>query len=180
MATQVDSAASLRRHFGSAGGRRRLASGAVGPRQTPEEPAAKPMNEEGVGIEGPRARDARRYSHEAMHTVFEVYAVHPDRTVRGAGGAGRLRSHRPARARAEPLLANSDITRINHLAAGETTRVSPSTLECLVIARHVFDLTGGAFDVSIGTGLPSLELDADDFVVRATKGGRAHRSRRHR
>ena len=44
-------------------------------------------------------------------------------------------------------------------------------MECLVIARHVFDLTGGAFDVSIGTGLPSLELDADDCVVRATTGG---------
>ena len=32
----------------------------------------------GVGIEGPRASDVRRYSHEAMETVFEVYAVHPD------------------------------------------------------------------------------------------------------
>ena len=37
------------------------------------------MDEDGgVGIEGPRASDARRYSHEAMHTVFEVYAAHPD------------------------------------------------------------------------------------------------------
>ena len=40
-----------------------------------------------------------------------------------------------------------------------------------MIARHVFDLTGGAFDVSIGTGLPDLELDTDDYVVRATGGG---------
>ena len=51
--------------------------------------------------------------------------------------------------------------------------MTPSTLECLVIARHMFDLTGGAFDVSIGTGLPSLEIDADDFVVRATTRRRA-------
>ena len=35
----------------------------------------------------------------------------------------------------------------------------------------MFDLTGGAFDISIGTGLPSLELDADDFLVRATTDG---------
>ena len=40
-----------------------------------------------------------------------------------------------------------------------------------MIARHMFDLTGGAFDVSIGTGLPSLELDPDDFLVRATTSG---------
>ena len=35
----------------------------------------------------------------------------------------------------------------------------------------MFDLTGGAFDVSIGTGLPSLEFDPDDFTVRATARG---------
>jgi FAD:protein FMN transferase len=32
-------------------------------------------------------------------------------------------------------------------------------------------LTGGAFDVSIGTGLPSLEIDGDDAVVRASGRG---------
>ena len=69
------------------------------------------------------------------------------------------------------FLPNSDITRINHLDAGGSTRVAPSTLECLVIARHMFDLTGGAFDVSIGTGLPSLEFDTDESIVRATTRG---------
>jgi thiamine biosynthesis lipoprotein len=69
------------------------------------------------------------------------------------------------------FLPNSDITRINHLDAGKSTRVSASTLECLVIARHMFDLTDGAFDVSIGTGLPSLDLDSDESVVHATTRG---------
>jgi hypothetical protein len=33
----------------------------------------------GLGIEGPReVRDARRFSHEAMASVFEVHGVHPD------------------------------------------------------------------------------------------------------
>ena len=50
------------------------------------------------------------------------------------------------------FLPNSDITRINHLAAGESTRVAPSTLECLLIARHMFDLTDGAFDVRSARG----------------------------
>ena len=35
----------------------------------------------------------------------------------------------------------------------------------------MFDLTGGAFDISIGTGLPSLELNPDDYIVSATKAG---------
>ena len=40
-----------------------------------------------------------------------------------------------------------------------------------MIARHMFDLTGGAFDVSIGTGLPSLELDADDSSSARRRAG---------
>jgi FAD:protein FMN transferase len=135
-------------------------------------PRAKADVDGGLGMEGARElRDLRRFSHEAMATVFEVFAVHPDEryAAQAAKAAFDLVDH--LERELSRFLTNSDITRINHLAAGESTRVSPSTLECLVIARHAFDLTGGAFDVSIGTGLPSLELDADDFRVRATKAG---------
>jgi thiamine biosynthesis lipoprotein len=66
---------------------------------------------------------------------------------------------------------NSDITRINHLAAGQATRVGEAALECLLIARHIHDLTGGAFDIAIGTGLPALEVDVEACEVRATADG---------
>jgi FAD:protein FMN transferase len=125
-----------------------------------------------LGIEGPRGlRDVRRFSHEAMATVFEVHGVHADERYAAQAAQAAFDLADRLEGELSRFLPNSDITRVNHLAAGESTRVSPSTLECLVIARHVFDLTGGAFDVSIGTGLPSLELDPDDFLVRATKGG---------
>jgi len=127
--------------------------------------------EGGLGIDGPRPRDARRYSHEAMHTVFEVHAEHPDERYAAQAAQAAFDLTDRLERELSRFVANSDITRINHLAAGESTRVTATTLECLVIARHVFELTGGAFDVSIGTGLPSLELDADDFVVRATQDG---------
>jgi thiamine biosynthesis lipoprotein len=130
------------------------------------------MDEEGgLGIERPRARDARRYSHEAMHTVFEVYAAHPDERYAAQAAQAAFDLTDRLERELSRFVANSDITRINRLAAGESTRVTATTLECLLIARHVFQLTGGAFDVSIGTGLPSLELDEEDFVVRATQQG---------
>lgn len=112
-----------------------------------------------------------RFSHGAMATVYEVYAVHAD--PRYAAQAAQAAFDLVDRLERDlsRFLPNSDITRINHLDAGESTRVAPSTLECLVIARHMFDLTDGAFDVAIGTGLPSLELDADESVVRATRSG---------
>jgi thiamine biosynthesis lipoprotein len=126
----------------------------------------------GLNIGQPRGlADVRRFSHEAMATVFEVYAVYPDEGYAAQAAQAAFDLVDRLERELSRFLPNSDITRVNHLAAGEHTRVSASTLECLVIARHMFDLTGGAFDISIGTGLPSLELDAGNFLVHATTGG---------
>ena len=126
----------------------------------------------GIGIAEPRELGGfRRFSHEAMNTVFEVCAVHadPQYAAQAAQAAfalvdrleGELSRFRP----------NSDISRINHLTIGESSRVGEAALECLLIARHLYDLTDGAFDVAIGTGLSSLEIDAEDFLIRAAAGG---------
>jgi len=126
----------------------------------------------GVGIEQARdRRDVRRFSHEAMATVYEVYTAHADAGYAAQAAQATFDLVDRLERELSRFLPNSDITRINHLETGESTRVTPSTLECLVIARHMFDLTGGAFDVSIGSGLPSLELDAENSVVRATTHG---------
>jgi thiamine biosynthesis lipoprotein len=126
----------------------------------------------GVCFEQPRdLRDVRRFSHEAMATVYEVYTVHPDPQYAAQAAHATFDLVDRLERELSRFLPNSDITRINHLDAGESTRVAPSTLECLVIARHMFDLTGGAFDASIGTGLPSLQIDADESSVRATTRG---------
>ena len=106
-----------------------------------------------------------------MATVYQVYAVHGNRPYAAQAAQAAFDLVDRLERELSRFLPNSDITRINHLEAGGSTRVAPSTLECLVLARHMFDLTGGAFDVSIGTGLPSLEFDTDDFAVRATARG---------
>jgi thiamine biosynthesis lipoprotein len=106
-----------------------------------------------------------------MATVFEVHAVHPDERYAAQAAQAAFDLVDRLERELSRFLTNSDITRINLLQRGERTRVSPSTLECLVIARHMFDLTAGAFDVSIGTGLPSLELEPDAVEVRATASG---------
>ena len=126
----------------------------------------------GLGLEGPRAiADVRRYSHEAMNTVFEVFAVHPDKLYAAQAAQAAFQLVDRLENELSRFRSNSDIARINHLAMGESVRVNPTTLECLVIARHLFDLTGGAFDISIGRGLPSLELDADQKAFVRKKRG---------
>ncbi len=125
-----------------------------------------------VGLGGALpGRGAHRFSHAAMATVFEVHCVHAD--ARYAAQAAQAAFDLVDRLEQDlsRFVENSDISRINHLAGGEATRVSPGTMECLQIAWHVYDLTGGAFDVSIGSGLLRLELAPDEFTVRARDGG---------
>ena len=126
----------------------------------------------GVQIEEPsHLRAVHRFSHEAMATVYEVYAVHGDRRYAAQAVQATFDLVDRLERDLSRFRPNSDITRINHLDPGGSTQVAPSTLECLVIARHMYDLTGGAFDVSIGTGLPSLEFDVEESIVRATTPG---------
>jgi thiamine biosynthesis lipoprotein len=122
-------------------------------------------------IEGPgELGEVRRFSHEAMATVFEVYTAHADAAYAAQAAQAAFDLLDRLERELSRFVSNSDISRINRLTAGESTQVTPSTLECLLIARHMFDLTGGAFDISIGTGLTSLELD-EDYVVSATQDG---------
>ncbi len=125
----------------------------------------------GIGLAGSREPGLRRFSHEAMNTVFEVHVANAD--TRYAAEAAQAAFALVDRLEGElsRFRPNSDITRINHLTAGQSTRVGEAALECLLIARHVYDLSGGAFDIAIGTGLPSLEIDAEAFAVRAAADG---------
>jgi FAD:protein FMN transferase len=112
-----------------------------------------------------------RFSHAAMATLFEIRCVHAD--ARYAAQAAQAAFDLVDRLEQEQsrFIANSDVARINALCAGQGTMVSPTTFECLEIARRMHEQTGGAFDVSIGTGLDRLELVAEGFLVRALADG---------
>jgi len=114
---------------------------------------------------------ALRFSHQAMNTVFEIVCTHPDPAyARQAAWAafdvsGRLEQE------LSRFIENSDISRINSLAAGESVRVSRWTMESLELARLAWAETAGAFDISLGTGLDRLSLDPRRLEVRANAGG---------
>jgi thiamine biosynthesis lipoprotein len=117
------------------------------------------------------AESVHRFSHAAMNTSFEIRCVHPDRGYASqAAQAAFLLVDRLEQEQSR-FVANSDVSRINHLSAGEDARVSPSTMECLEIARRMHALTFGAFDISVGSGLGGLDLVAEDFTVLARTGG---------
>jgi len=113
---------------------------------------------------------ARRFAHQAMHTEFEIFCAHADGDyARQAAWAAfdlldRLENE------LSRFIRNSDISRINQLAAGESARVSRWTVECIELARETYKETGGAFDISLGTGLERLQLFPRDCQVTNAGG----------
>jgi len=108
-----------------------------------------------------------RFRHTAMATEFEIRCTHPDAELAWQAARCGFETVDRLEQQLSRFVENSDISRINHLSAGESTIVSCETMECLKLAKLVYAQTGGAFDVSIGAGFERLELLAEEFVVRA-------------
>jgi FAD:protein FMN transferase len=135
-------------------------------------PERRAVADGGLDLAAPQGLSGvRRFSHEAMATIFEVHVAHPDAAYAAQAAQAAFDLADRLEAELSRFIPNSDIGRVNALAPGEHTRVSSTTMECLVIARHVFTITGGAFDISVGTGLPSLDVDPDRCTVGVTQSG---------
>jgi thiamine biosynthesis lipoprotein len=121
-----------------------------------------------VGID---ARGVSRFSCAAMAAQFEILCGREDEAPTAPAARQAFAVVERLEQELSRFIENSDITRINHLAAGEWTRVSACTMECLQIAAFLQDETGGAFDISLGSGLKRLELSPGEFAVRVNAGG---------
>jgi len=109
---------------------------------------------------GPLA-DARLFKHEAMHTTFalRLRGVADD----SAPGIARqcielldkLESH------LSRFIEDSDISRINHMQAGETLYLSEDTWRCLLLALDACQSTAGLFDITIGSRIEHVKSGAD-------------------
>ena len=119
----------------------------------------------------PEPAGALRFSQQAMNTVFEIVCTHADpayarQAARAAFDVAGLLEQELSR-----FIENSDISRINGLAAGESVRVNRWTMECLELARLARAETAGAFDISLGSGLDRLSFDPQRQEVRADAAG---------
>lgn len=127
-----------------------------------------------------------------MNANFEILIQHEDGTY--AGRAARAAFNEVDRL--ETLLSryieNSDVSRINDLPLGEEAVVDEDTMKCLQIAQRAYQLTDGAFNITIGnliaahkqpnnehpqpplSELPTpemLELNSEDHLVKVLQKG---------
>mgnify|MGYP001566825819 CR=1 FL=1 len=108
-----------------------------------------------------------RFQHTAMATVFEIRCSSPDERLARQAARAAFDVVDRLEQQLSRFVENSDISRINHLSAAESTIVGYDTMQCLQLARLIHAETGGAFDVSIGTGFENLVLVPAEFVVFA-------------
>jgi thiamine biosynthesis lipoprotein len=111
------------------------------------------------------------HQHPAMATVFEIRGTHPDPDLARHAARAAFDVVDRLEQTLSRFVENSDISRINHLAAGESTIVGYETMQCLQLAQLMYAETAAAFDASIGTGFESLDLVPEEFRVVARAAG---------
>ncbi|OHB55596.1 MAG: hypothetical protein A2173_01410 [Planctomycetes bacterium RBG_13_44_8b] len=114
-----------------------------------------------------------------MATTFEIYIQHEN--ARCARQAARAAFNELDRLEAElsRFVENSDISRINNLAAGQCARVGLDAFECLYKSLQMCIETDGAFDVTFGSpqavnsaevgSMNLIKLNETDFTVELLK-----------
>ena len=94
---------------------------------------------------------AHRFSHEAMATVFEIIIVHDDRYYAHQAAWDAFEELARLEQELSRFIENSDISRINSLAAGQPLVLGPAAFECLQLCTRISAETDGAFDITIGS-----------------------------
>ncbi|MBN2312707.1 MAG: FAD:protein FMN transferase [Sedimentisphaerales bacterium] len=93
----------------------------------------------------------RRFSHEAMATIFELMIIHEDeRYARQAATAAFDEVDRLERELSR-FIENSDIARINNLPVNRSLLLGLDAFECLKVSVQMYHETKGAFDITIGS-----------------------------
>ncbi len=107
------------------------------------------------------------FDHKAMATVFEIYIYNEDQRYARQAADEAFQLVDRLEQDLSRYIENSDISRINNLKIGESTIVSLDTFECLKQCIELYQLTNGAFDVTVGH-LLEVWLNEDNTLRQPT------------
>ncbi|MFQ5628234.1 MAG: FAD:protein FMN transferase, partial [bacterium] len=99
--------------------------------------------------ENPLYKDCHHFSHHAMATVFEIYIAAEDAKYAGQAALAAFNELDLLEQELSRFIESSDISRINSLLPGQSTRVGPNAFECLQICQELYTKTGGGFDITV-------------------------------
>ena len=93
----------------------------------------------------------QRFSHEAMATAFEVIILHEDARYAQQAAWAAFDELDKLEQELSRFIENSDISRINNLAANQPLQIGLAAFECLQLCARIYAETNGAFDITIGS-----------------------------
>jgi thiamine biosynthesis lipoprotein len=112
-----------------------------------------------------------RFGREAMKCTCEiVIAGQPHEYARQAADAAFDVLEQIDRA-LNRFREDSDVAQINALPAGAWVRVGPAAWDCLTLAIRLHRRTGGAFDVTLGSGIGQLVLAEAEHAIGVRADG---------
>lgn len=94
--------------------------------------------------------DMHRFAHQAMATIYEIFVVNEDAGYAQQAAEEAFAELDRLELELSRFIENSDISRLNHLAANQPLRIGIEAFECLKLAARIFAETNGAFDVTVG------------------------------
>ena len=105
--------------------------------------------------------DARRFTHEAMNTTFELRLRVADEGLAASLARECIEEIDRLEDRLSRFREDSEVTRINRMREGETLRLSEETAACLRRALEIHRQSGGLFDVTLGRQIEQRPYPAD-------------------
>jgi thiamine biosynthesis lipoprotein len=122
--------------------------------------------------------DVHRFAHQAMATTFEVILQYEDRSYAQQAARAAFDEVDRIEEHLSRFLETSDVTRINHLPAGQPVQLSLDAFECLRISAEISGETAGAFDVTVGF-LVDCWLDKEKRLPRTPSPEELQFAREH-
>lgn len=109
-----------------------------------------PQNIDLVSDLGSAASAMHRFAHKAMATIYEIFIVSDDAVYAHQAAQEAFNELDRLEQELSRFLPNSDIARLNHLAANQPLRLGLDAFACLKLSKQISEETNGAFDVTIG------------------------------
>ena len=100
-----------------------------------------------------------RFTHKAMATLYEILIEYDDKVYAEQTAKATFDEIDRLEEELSRFLPNSEISMINNLQVGDKFLLSEDTLECLIQSQKLFDITNGAFDITIGNQKENWEKE---------------------
>ncbi|MBI9070250.1 MAG: FAD:protein FMN transferase [Melioribacteraceae bacterium] len=98
------------------------------------------------------------FSHKAMATIFEIVINSDDKSYAEQAAWEAIKELDLLESELSRFIPNSDISKINSLHKGDKIRIGENVFECLLEASKLFEITNGAFNISIGGIIDDYKL----------------------